>query len=138
MIIVYIMALPVVYCPDPQPDWTISYKTSKPLNQYYDSKIQFFSLFIQEFFSIPYSEEFKANKKFAVSTLKTYGFGTKGGETKILDQIDYMSDEIEKAGGDPISPKKVCSKVSNINSFNRHLMLNISIVNINHMTIMTI
>ena len=65
-----------------------------------------------EIFTPAYGEEWKKNKKFALTTLRTYGFGTAVGEAKILDQIDNMATVIAKGGSTPINPEELCRKAA--------------------------
>ena len=68
--------------------------------------------FSTDIFGSPYNEEWKKNKKFALTTLRTYGFGTAIGEGKILDQIDSMAAVISKNGSSPMDPDLMCRKAA--------------------------
>ena len=65
---------------------------------------------LTEIFGPPYGEEWKNNKKFALVTLRSYGFGTAAGEGKILDQTDNMAAVISKNGSTPMDPDLMCRK----------------------------
>ena len=70
------------------------------------------SMLFVEIFAVPYNEEWKKNKKFAVTTLRSYGFGTVNGEGKILDQIDHMATVINNNRSNPIDPDELCKKAA--------------------------
>ena len=55
-----------------------------------------------EIFNAPYDETWKKNKKFAVSTLKNFGFGSPKGEAKLQEQLDYLQEILIKTKGSPI------------------------------------
>ena len=65
-----------------------------------------------EIFAAPYNEEWKKNKKFALTTMRSYGFATAAGEAKILDQIDNMAVVISKNGSKPMNPDELCRKAA--------------------------
>ena len=74
---------------------------------YYIYRIMFADLF-----AAPYNEEWEKNKKFALTTLRSYGFGTATGEGRILDQIDNMAAVIRKNGSHPMNPDAICTKAA--------------------------
>ena len=51
----------------------------------------------------PYNETWKKNKKFALTTLKTYGFGTPKSEEKIHNQLEILEEFILKANASPLN-----------------------------------
>ena len=56
-------------------------------------------LLFPDIFSAPYNETWKKNKKFAISSLKTYGFGTPKSEDKIHEQVDQLEEFLMKSSG---------------------------------------
>ena len=58
--------------------------------------------FSTEIFGAPYDEAWKKNKKFAVSTLKNFGFGSPKGEAILQEQLDYLQEVLIKTKGSPI------------------------------------
>ena len=50
-------------------------------------------------------------------TLRSYGFGTAAGETKILDEVDKMAVAIRRSGRKPIDPGEVCIQAATCTTF---------------------
>ena len=57
--------------------------------------------FLSDIFQAPYGETWKKTKKFAISTLKTFGFGNPKSEDRINEQIEQFEDFVMKLKGSP-------------------------------------
>ena len=66
-------------------------------------KVSLYNLcLLPDIFISPYGEEWKKKKKFALSTLKTFGFGNPRSEDKINDQIEQFEDFVMKRKGSAV------------------------------------
>ncbi len=69
-------------------------------------------LHLSEIFSQPYSEKWKANKKFAVQALKMFGFGTAAGEKRIQNEVNTVIQFLDRQKGDPVELKQPLAKMA--------------------------
>jgi len=75
---------------------------------YYDSNVVLLTLLGIAF--AQYNDAFKKYHKLSLAILKEFGFGVKRvSETRILEEIESMNDEIMKQNGRPFYPKRLLS-----------------------------